>query len=106
MAMRGMRGLWRRLRWLISTIPGLLFVLFSCLYLLTYRGRSLSYDGISMLATTRAIATRGSLAIGHWGPSTLGRDGLLYSKYGIGQSLVELPGFVVGKVAEAILRPH
>ena len=98
--------MWSRLLRPFYTTPGLLFVFFACLYVFTYRGQTWSYDGDSMYATTRALATQGSLAIGHWGPSTPGRDGLLYSKYGIGQSLVELPGFFLGTLAEAILHPH
>lgn len=105
-SMRSIRELYQRLLRYITTIPGLIFVFFACLYLFTFRGRLLSYDGASMFATTRAMVTRGSLAIGNWGPATRGRDGLLYSKYGIGQSLVELPGFVIGKIAEVILPPN
>jgi hypothetical protein len=69
--------------------------------MLTYQGRTNSYDGQSMFATTRALVEHGTLAISSVSANafgTLGRDGLYYSKYGIGQSLAEMPLYLVGKL--------
>lgn len=81
---------------------GAIFLLFSCVYILTSQGRTNSYDGQSMFATTRSLAQHGTLAISSVSASafgTRGRGGLFYSKYGIGQSLAELPLYYLGKLA-------
>src|SRR5215831_16843150 len=83
-----------RVRAFATTPGGATLLFFSCLYILTYQGRTNSYDGQSMFATTRALVEDGTLAISSVSASafgTLGRHGHYYSKYGIGQSLVEAP---------------
>ena len=92
---------WRVVRAIVASPPGAIFLFFSCLYILTYQGRTNSYDGQSMFATTRALAEHGTLAISSVsvsGTGTIGRGGLYYSKYGIGQSLAELPLYLVGEL--------
>ena len=89
------------LRTLAATTTGTIFLFFSCLYILTYQGRSNSYDGQSMFATTRSLVEHGTLAISSVSASafgTIGRGGLYYSKYGVGQSLAELPLYLMGKM--------
>ena len=76
--------------WLLLT----LFLL--CVYLLTMSGRVISGDGETMYLTTRALVTEGSLAIVPRPESAEGRDGRWYSKYGLGQTAVQLPFFVAG----------
>ncbi|PWT75486.1 MAG: hypothetical protein C5B60_05265 [Chloroflexi bacterium] len=90
-----------RVRALVATPGAATLLFFSCLYILTYQGRTNSYDGQSMFATTRALVEHGTLAISKVSANafgTLGRDGLYYSKYGIGQSLAEMPLYLVGKL--------
>jgi hypothetical protein len=97
----------RRLRAAATTPGGATLLFFSCLYILTYQGRTNSYDGQSMFATTRALVEHGTLAISSVSANafgTLGRDGLYYSKYGIGQSLAELPLYLVGKLLGLLAR--
>jgi dolichyl-phosphate-mannose-protein mannosyltransferase len=86
---------WSATTSLITSTPALLFAFFACLYLFTNHDHVLSYDGIAMFQTTQSLADHGSLAISSGG--ALGRDGLYYSKYGIGQSLAELPLYLVGR---------
>jgi hypothetical protein len=90
---------WRRV-WATSigfatATPTIMFAFFLCLYLYTNHDHTLSYDGMAMFQTTRSLADHGSLAINSGG--ALGRDGLYYSKYGVGQSLVELPLYLIGR---------
>jgi hypothetical protein len=78
-------------RWLV------LFLL--CVYALTAAGRVISGDGEAMYQTTRALLTRGRLAIEARPESAPGRGGQYYSKYGLGQSAVQAPFVVAGQVA-------
>lgn len=81
-----------------GSVPGALFIFFACLYILTYQGRVNTFDGQSIFATTRALGDRASLAITHHSLGVRGVGNEYYSKYGIGQSLVELPFYLAGKV--------
>lgn len=82
-----------------------LFVLFLCIYLLCARGRNTSSDAESMQCVTRAIVERHSFSIPPESPSAIeGKDGLFYSKYGIGKSLANVPFYLVGRVAARFVR--
>ena len=70
---------------------------FTCLYTLTYQGRANSFDGQSMFAATQALGDRGSLVVTNSALGVLGAGGHYYSKYNIGQSLAELPLYLLGK---------
>jgi hypothetical protein len=97
----------RRVRAAVTTPGGATLLFFSCLYILTYQGRANSYDGQSIFATTRALVEHGTLAISSVSANafgTPGRDGLYYSKYGIGQSLAEMPLYLVGKLLGLLAR--
>jgi hypothetical protein len=92
---------------LVTTAGGALLLFFSCLYIVTYQGRTNSYDGQSMFATTRALVEHGTLAISSVSAQafgTVGRGGNYYSKYGIGQSLAEMPLYLVGKLLSLFAR--
>jgi hypothetical protein len=75
-------------------------------YLLTMAGRVISGDGETMYLTTRALVTQGTLAVEPRPESARGVDGRWYSKYGLGQTVAQLPLFVaghaVGKLAGAV----
>lgn len=68
-------------------------------YLLTMAGRVISGDGETVYLTTKALATRLTLAIETRPETARGTDGQRYGKYGLGQSVAQLPFFVVGHVA-------
>ncbi|MDQ3702152.1 MAG: phospholipid carrier-dependent glycosyltransferase [Chloroflexota bacterium] len=68
-------------------------------YLLTMAGRVISGDGETVYLTTKALATRLTLAIEPRPETAQGTDGQWYGKYGLGQSLAQLPFFVIGHVA-------
>src|ERR1700683_5603066 len=78
----------------IVTWLGLFFLLF---YVAGARGTMSFGDDISMLAVTESIATKGSVAVAPETPgATAGLEGRYYSKYGLGQSLLGVPFYLVG----------
>jgi hypothetical protein len=72
-----------------------LFLLALCVYLLTAAGHIVSEDGTQMYNTTRSIVRDGDFSI-PWGHAMEGRDGKLYSRYGIALSLVATPFYAAG----------
>ena len=73
-----------------------LFVLFVCLYLLTSGGRIVSSDGNTMFLLTRSIVEEQTIAI-PYGNGYEGADGRLYPKAGIGQAILSVPFYIVGR---------
>ena len=74
------------------------------LYALTMAGRVVSGDGETMFQTTRAVVERGQLSIDQRPEAAVGRGGRYFSKYGLGQSVVQAPFVVAGRVI-AFLAP-
>ena len=73
-----------------------LFLFLFALYLLTYAPTFHSSDGLAMFATAESLARRGAWDVEQirWmglQQGTFGRDGLLYSRKGVGQPLLALP---------------
>lgn len=85
-------------RVLAGSTSAKLFAFFACLYILTYKASLTAIDGIMMYETTQSMVDRGSLAIVRADIGVPGRDGLYYSFYGIGTSLVQIPFYLVGKL--------
>ena len=73
-----------------------LAVVLILLYLLTAAGRLTSLDGIAMYRTAHQIVVAGQVAVPSSPEAPAGRDGRHYAKYGLGQSLVELPLVLLG----------
>src|SRR5215471_14070949 len=69
----------------------LLFAFFAALYGLSSMGRTNSTDGLDVYNTAKSLLLRHSLAISPDIGTFIGRGGATYAKYGIGQSLAELP---------------
>ena len=73
------------------------------LFAFTMAGRLVSGDGEAMFQTTNALLRRGGLAIEARPETAPGRDGRTYSKYGLGQSVVQAPfvgaGLAYGAIA-------
>ena len=68
-----------------------LFAFFALLYGLSSMGRFNSTDGRDMYNTAVSLLFRHSFAIPSDIGTFVGRGGASYAKYGIGQSLVEMP---------------
>jgi len=84
----------------------LLFVFFLALYLLTMGGHLYSPDEEIMFLTTQSLAERGSFAIKPpremQGFATKhGVDGREYAQYGIGQPLLAVPFYLLGRALAA-----
>ncbi len=80
-----------------TSVPALLFWFFLAFYALTSAGRLDSADGTVVAQTARALLERHTLALPAGTPeAVLGFGGFGYSKYGIAQSLVEMPFVILG----------
>lgn len=66
------------------------------LFTFTMAGRIVSGDGEAMFQTTLSLVRRGALAIEARPETATGRDGRAYSKYGLGQSVVQAPFVAAG----------
>ncbi len=73
-----------------------LAVVLIVLYLLTAAGRLTSADGAAMYRTAQQLVVAGQVAVPPSPEAPAGRDGRHYAKYGLGQSLVELPLVLLG----------
>src|SRR5213595_1431475 len=89
--------------------PLLAFASALALYTLTAGGSLTSSDSVTTFALTANLVDRHSISLegaaGHLDAAT-GADGRPYSRYGIGQSLYNIPFYLAGKAAvRAIGRP-
>jgi len=102
------RGLKITNRWTDNQIALTLFVAVSFIYVALSRGVFLYGDDILMFQVTESIVEHGSFAVtsphdeGDNARSIPGEDGRGYAKYGIGQSLVAIPLYVV---SDLLLEP-
>ena len=76
---------------------GLLALAFFAFYALTSAGTLTSRDGGVMYDTAMAIVNRHSLALPPHHHGLPGVGGGFYSKYGLAQSIVEIPLYVLGQ---------
>jgi len=83
----------------------LIFAFFLSLYLLTARGRITVIDGLTRPQVTAQIVERGRLSLpSDWPHAWPGKkQGNLYSYYGLGQSLVGLPLYLIGRAGARLL---
>ena len=88
----------RRLSILLTVSCFLFFLLFNHAH---FKGS----DELAVFEMTRSIAERGQLAIPPLKHTEVGRDGLRYSYFTVGQSLLALPLYALADVARAVL-PH
>jgi len=68
-----------------------------------HRGHFTSSDEVGVYETTRALAERAALDVPPIPMAFPGRDGRLYSQYAVGQSLLAVPLYELGRLAEATL---
>jgi hypothetical protein len=87
----------------LQSAPVLLFGFFIGVYALTSAGRFDAADGLVVVETARALLLHHTLALPPNDASVvIGVGGLGYSKYGIAQSLVEMPFVALGLLAQHI----
>jgi hypothetical protein len=80
---------------------GWLFLAFVFLYLLTSGGHFYASDDQQKLAVLESLFRHGTIAVeGGW---VSGAEGLRYSWFPLGSSLLMLPGFLVGQAAVSVL---
>ena len=77
-----------------------------CVYVATAGGSLSSSDGVMTYEVTKSIVTEGSVAasfdVFSWEPHR-GVDGRFYSPFGIGQSIFNIPFYLVGRTARQVL---
>ncbi|MFA6448181.1 MAG: hypothetical protein WCX65_01825 [bacterium] len=81
----------------------LLFIFFFSVFSLTLEGLPTGGDALGMFLVTNTLVEDGSFFLADSSQVVLrhGRDGKLVSKYGIGQSLAEIPAYLVARIAAA-----
>lgn len=72
-------------------------------FALFHRGGFSSTDEVGVYETTRSIADRASLDVPEGLHTFPGRDGRIYSHFGIAQSVLALPLYAIGRLADATL---
>ncbi len=77
-----------------------IYLFFLAIYCLTTAGHIYTIDSLLNYQVTKSLADRGTLAIPRFMMTVEGIDGRHYSKLGIGQSIVGLPFYLVGKLFE------
>ena len=87
------------------SVGALLAIAFFALYAVTSAGTLSSRDGGVMYDTAMAIVLRHSLRLPPHHHGLPGVGGGFYSKYGIAQSVAEIPQYVVGQAVAALQRP-
>lgn len=76
----------------------------ACLfYLLFFHGHFFGSDEMAVYATTRSLYERASLEIPPGPHRYVGRDGRVYGHFAIGQSVLALPFYGLGRMAAAVL---
>jgi len=83
--------------------PFWIFLAFSTLYVTTTRGHFVGTDEIGLYHQTRSLWERGDLTTGRILNTFRGRDRLIYSQYGVGQSIAALPLYAIGKGTRILL---
>jgi hypothetical protein len=73
------------------------------LYVALGRGHFLGTDEIGVYQQARSLWERGDLAVGGINNTFPGRDGRWYSQYGVGQSVLALPLYALGKLCDRAL---
>ena len=90
-----------------ATVARRLFLCFTLFFSLSTGGHVFSPDGLVMARVTESLVERGRLSVEDPGyPSgflTVGPDDLKYAKYGVGFSVVAIPGYLVGKLLEKVM---
>lgn len=77
-----------------------LYLFFLAVYCLTTAGHIYTIDSLLNYQVTRSLAEEATLAVPRFMMTVEGVDGKHYSKLGIGQSLIALPFYFLGKLAE------
>lgn len=79
------------------------FIAFFLLYALLTRGHFFSTDEVSVYHQTRSLWERGDLSVEPILNTVPGRGGHAYAPYGVGQSILALPLYGLGKGVKALL---
>jgi hypothetical protein len=83
-----------------------IYLLFLAVYLTGASGHFYSTDHVAVYLTTQSIVEDGDLSIRPILNTTKGRDGASFAGYGVGQSLLAVPLYVVGRTVDNVSPPR
>jgi hypothetical protein len=83
-----------------------LYLLFLPVYLFSTAGHFFSTDHVAVYLTTESLVERGDLAIKPLRDTVPSPGGGAYSQFGIGQSLLSIPLYLLGTTVEALGSPE
>jgi hypothetical protein len=83
------------------TLAGI-YLLFLAIYLVSGMGHFWSTDHITVYLTTQSLVERGGLAIKPVNGANLGPDGRAYGHFGLAQSVLSIPFYLVGKLVDGL----
>jgi hypothetical protein len=77
-----------------------IYLLFLSIFLVSTAGRFVSTDEVAVFLTTKSLVERQELAIKKVLNTVQGTDGRYYSQYGLGQSILAIPLFLIGDAVD------
>jgi hypothetical protein len=87
-----------------------IYLLFLSIYLMSSSGHFFSTDQVAVYLTTKSLVEDHSLAIKPMNDTFVGADGRAYGVYGLGQSILSIPLYLVGSLVDgmspAVLREY
>ncbi len=83
-----------------------IYLLFLSVYLMTGPGHFYSTDHVAVYLTTQSMVEDHSLAIKPIARTVVGPDGKAYGRYGLLQSVVSIPLYMIGTAADANVSSH
>lgn len=83
-----------------------LYLVLAGLYLASGAGHFFSTDHISVYLTTQSLAEHLDLAIKSIPDTVVGADGRSYGVFGLGQSVLSIPLYLVGRLVERLASPE
>ncbi len=82
-----------------------IYLLFLAVYLLTGSGHFFSTDHVAVYLTTQSMVEHHSLAIKPIARAVQGRGGAYYGRYGLLQSVVSIPLYLIGAAVDHVASP-
>jgi hypothetical protein len=82
-----------------------IYLVLAGLYLASGAGHFFSTDHVSVYLTTQSLVEHFDLAIKPIADTAVGADGRSYGVFGIGQSLLSIPLYLVGRLVERLASP-
>jgi hypothetical protein len=96
-------GGWQPVGWRVKLG---IYLFFLSVYIITGAGHFYSTDHVAVYLTTQSMVEHHSLVIDPINLAVLGRGGHYYGRYGLLQSIVSIPLYLVGKTVDSMASPQ